>query len=86
MVRSENLPLELFRATVANADIESLKSLHTLFDSYLDHMLAKFEPNCIVQNVQKFELFDKKIEFLKTIFDKSVDAILKDVSVAETSV
>ena len=27
-----NLPLKLFPATVANADIGSLKSLHTLFD------------------------------------------------------
>ena len=45
---SENLPLKLFRATVANADTESLKSLHTLFDTYLDHTLAKFEPNRFV--------------------------------------
>ena len=36
-----NLPLKLFPATV-NADIGSLKSLHTLFDKYLDHMLVKF--------------------------------------------
>ena len=27
----------------ADADIGSLKSLHTLFDKYLDHMLVKFE-------------------------------------------
>ena len=26
-----------------DADIESLKSLHTLFDKYLDQMLVKFE-------------------------------------------
>ena len=41
-----NLPLNLFRVamvTVANADIESLKSLHTLFDRYLYHMLGNFE-------------------------------------------
>ena len=31
--------VKLFPATVANADIVSLKSLHTLFDKYLDHML-----------------------------------------------
>ena len=55
-----NLPLKLFRATVANADIESLKSLHTLFDTYLDHMLVKFEQNCISQTTRNFELFDKK--------------------------
>ena len=35
--------LKLSPATVANADIGSLKSLHTLFDKYLDHMLKKFE-------------------------------------------
>ena len=36
-------------ATVANANIGSLKSLHTLFDKYLDHMLVKFEQNCMVR-------------------------------------
>ena len=52
-----NLPLKLFRATVVNADTESLKSLHTFFDTYFDHMLAKFEPFRIIQNVQNFEFF-----------------------------
>ena len=42
---AENAPLKFFRATVANDDTESLKSLHTLFDIYLDNMLPKFEPN-----------------------------------------
>ena len=37
---AENLLLQLFSATVANAVSESLKSLQTLFDTYLDHMLA----------------------------------------------
>ena len=32
----------------------SLKSLHTLFDTYL---LAKFEPDRVVRNVQNIELF-----------------------------
>ena len=45
---------------VANADTGSLKSVHSLFDTYLDHMLAKFESNSIVRNVSNFELFDKK--------------------------
>ena len=49
------LPLKLFRATIANDDAGSLKSLHTLFDSHLDHILAKFEPNRMVQNVQNFD-------------------------------
>ena len=58
-----NLPLKLFPATVANADIGSLKSLHTLFDKYLDHMLVKFEQNRMVQTTRNFELFDKKPGF-----------------------
>ena len=29
--------------TIADTDIGSLKSLHTLFDKYLDHILVKFE-------------------------------------------
>ena len=51
---------------IADADIGSLMSRHTLFDKYLDHMLVKFEQNRIVQNIQNFVLFDK--EWL-TIFD-----------------
>ena len=66
-----NLPLTLYRATIANPDTGFLKSLCTLFDTYLDHILAKFEPNCIVQNVQNFELFDKNPSFFKTILTKS---------------
>ena len=58
-----NLPLKLSRATIANDDTGSLKSLHTLFDTHLDHMLAKFEPNRMVRNVQNFDLFDKKPSF-----------------------
>ena len=49
----------VFYATIADADIGSLKSLHTLFDKYLDQMLVKFEQNCMVRNIQNFELFDK---------------------------
>ena len=48
-----NLPLNSFRAIVANADSESFKFLYTLFDTYLDFMLTKFEPNRMVQNVQR---------------------------------
>ena len=55
-----NLLLKLFRATVANADTGSLKSLHTLFDTHLDHVLAKFdEANRMVQNVQIFKFYQK---------------------------
>ena len=59
-----NLPLKLFRATVANADIESLKFLHTFFKKCLYHMLVKFEQNRMVQTTQNFELFDTKPGFL----------------------
>ena len=53
--------------TIADADIGSLKSFHTLFDKYLDHMPLKFEQNCVVRTVQNFERFDKK---WLIIFDK----------------
>ena len=35
-------------------------------------MLVKFEQNCMVQNIQNFELFDKKPGLFKTIFDKAL--------------
>ena len=57
----------LFYVTFSDTDIGSLKSLHTLFDKYLDHMLVKFEQNRMVGTIQKFELFDKT---WLTIFDK----------------
>ena len=46
--------------TIADANIENLKSLHTLFDKCLEHMLLKFEQNRMVQTIQNFEIFDKK--------------------------
>ena len=48
-------------------------------------MLVKFEQNCLVQTTQNVELFDKKRGFLNH-FWQSVNAILEDVSVAETIV
>ena len=58
-----------FYVTIADADIGSLKSLYTLFDKYLDHMLVtvKIKQNRMVQTIQNFVLFDKK---WLTIFDK----------------
>ena len=47
-----------FYVTIFDADIRNLKSLHTLFDEYLDHMLVKFE-----QNPRKSEPF-KILSFL----------------------
>ena len=54
---------------IADADIGSLKSLRTLFDKYLDHVLVKSEQKRMVQSIQNFELFDKK---WFTIFDKAL--------------
>ena len=48
-----------FYVTITDADIESLKSLHTLFDMYLDYMLVKFERNRMIRNVQIFKVFGK---------------------------
>ena len=53
------MPLKHFRATVANADIGSLKSLYTFLKKCLFHMLVKFEQNRLVQTTRNFELFDK---------------------------
>ena len=55
-----------FYVTIADVDIESLKSLNVLFDKYLDHMLVIFEQNRMVRTIQNFVLFDKK---WLTIFD-----------------
>ena len=43
--------------TITDVDIKSLKSLHTLFDKYLDHMLVKCEQ---WMDYTKFWAFDKK--------------------------
>ena len=41
----------VFFVTIADTDIKSLKSLHTLFDKYLDHMLGQFEQNRMVRTI-----------------------------------
>ena len=66
------LPLKLFRATVANANPESLKSRHTLLDTYLDYMLEKFESNRLPRNLHNIIFLDKKSSSFKTIFDKAL--------------
>ena len=63
-----------FYVTIADADIGSLKSLHTLFDMYLDYKLVKFEQNRMFRNIQNFKLFDKK---WLTIFDKALTPFWK---------
>ena len=74
---------QVFYVTIADADIGSRKSLHTLFDKYLDRILVKFEQNRMVRTIQNFELFRKEI--VNHIW-QSVDAILKDVAVTKTIV
>ena len=84
-----------FRASVANAETGSQKILHSLFDTYLDHMLAIFKPNRIVRNVQNVEFFDKNKKrnkqtnknrvIFKIIFDIALTPFLKDVAEAGTS-
>ena len=69
--------LKLFRATVANANTDSLKSLHTFFDMYLDYMLSKVEPNLTVQNVQNVSFWTKIRVLLKFNFDKSLTPFCK---------
>ena len=68
-----------FYVTIAYTDIGSLKSLYTLFDKYLDHMLVKFEQNRIVQTIQILSFLTKMVNH----FWQSVDVILEDVSATE---
>ena len=56
-----DFPIGYFMLPLPILDTGSLKSLHTLFDKYLDHMLVKFEQNRMVRIIQNFELFDKKL-------------------------
>ena len=55
-----NLPLKVFFATVANADVESPKSLPFI---PLDYILAKLEQSCMVQTTRNCEISDKKPDF-----------------------
>ena len=75
--------LRVFYITIADDNIGSLKSLLTLFDNYVDHMLVKYEQNLMVRTIQNFELFWQK---MVNHFWQSVDAILENVSVVETIV
>ena len=37
----------------------NIKSLHTLVNEYLDHMLVQFEQNCMLQTIHNYEVSDK---------------------------
>ena len=64
-----NLPLKLFRAAVANADIGSLNSLYTFFKKMFVTYAIEILTKSYGPNYMKFELFDKKSVF-KTILTK----------------
>ena len=72
----------VFYITIADADIGSLKSLHTVFGKYLEHMLVKFEQNRMVRTLQNIEFFEKMVNH----FWQRIDAILEDFSVTKTIV
>ena len=76
-----NLPLKLFRTTVVNADIGSLRSLHTFLNKCLHHMPVKFQQNRMGQTTRNFDLFDKKKRVFYNHFWQRVN--VEDVSVAE---
>ena len=73
------MPLKLFRATVANADIGSLKSFQTFLKMLLPYA-SEIRTKSYGPNYTKF--FDKKTGFYNHFWQK-VDAILEDVSVAK---
>ena len=75
--------LKLFLATVANADIGSLKSLDTFLTKCLYHMLVKFVWSKLHKILSFLTKKKKKKQFFKNHFWHSVDPILEDVSVAE---
>ena len=66
--------LPLLMLTPGGADIESLKSFHTIFDMYLDHILVKFKQNRVVQTKQNLHLLTKK---WLTIFEKVLTPVWK---------
>ena len=67
--------------TITDADIKSLKSLHTLFHKYLDHMLVKSEQNHIVKYIQNFEVFGLlrkcRRHFGRRFYDKIYCSVVK---------
>ena len=77
-----DFPLKLFYATIAKADTGSLKPFY-IHSTYLDHTLAKFEQNRMVQSVLKM-IFMTKTRFLNR-FHKALTPFCR-MFVAETLV
>ena len=76
-----NLPLKLFLATVANADMGSLKSLHTIPLKMFVHMLVRIWTKSYGPNYHDYTKFwafwQKKPLFFITIFDKELTPFWK---------
>ena len=66
-----------FFITIADPDIGSIKSVHTLFVKHLDHILVNFEQNrtIVKSNYRKFWAFWQK---MVDHFWQRIDAILDD--------
>ena len=68
-------------ATVANAGIGSLKSLHILFDKYLGHMLVQFEQNRRDRTIQNFDVLSPiRVTRLKVAPNMADPMSIKDCS------
>ena len=72
-----------FYVTIADADIGSLKSLHTLFDKVFGPHAGRIWTKSYGPNYTEFWAFWQKMVYH---FWQSIDAILEDVSVTETIV
>ena len=70
------IAIKVFSATISNAYTGSLNFYHTLFNTYLDNFLAKFQPNRMVQNEQILSVLTKTGIF-KTIFNKAFTPFCK---------
>ena len=70
-----NLPINLFHATVANADIGSLKSLHTFLTQVFVPYASEIWTKSYGPNYTKFWVFDKKLGFFYNHFWQNVDSI-----------
>ena len=82
IIFTANLRLKHFGTIVANADTASLKFLHTLFDTYLNQMLANLKQTVWSKMFEILSFLTNNWIF-KNQFRLSVYAILQDVFVAE---
>ena len=57
----------------------SLKSVHTLFDTYLGLIEVKFKQIRVMSNIQFLAVWQKMVNH----FQESVDSILEDVSMSK---